>query len=130
MKITYPDHCGNSPKKALLIEIYKAIANADYDFILENLADNVKLNIIGVREAMGKEAVTSAMRELIAHGLTEIVVHDAITHGNTAAVHGSFIFGEICVDYCDVYKFNGFGKKAKIGEIKSYLINSSHHKIF
>ena len=46
MKITYPEHCGNSPKKILLINIYKAITNYDDSFILNNLSDDIILNII------------------------------------------------------------------------------------
>jgi hypothetical protein len=42
MKITYPEHCGNSPKKILLINIYKAITNYDDSFILNNLSDDYK----------------------------------------------------------------------------------------
>lgn len=85
MKILYPDFCGNSPKKILLINIYKAITNYDNIFILNNFAD---------------------------------------------AVHGSALFKDnLQIDFCDVYTFKGFGKNAKIIEIKSYLINLGNHKI-
>ena len=44
MMIVYPEHCGNSPKKILLIEIYKAITEKDDDFILEHVAEDVMLD--------------------------------------------------------------------------------------
>src|SRR5690554_2636266 len=131
MKITYPEHCGNSPKKILLIDLYKAVTTDDYDFILSNLGDEIRLNIVGDREITGKEDVVSTIREFVAKGLKEIKINDAITHGNTAAVHGVWIFNnELRLAFCDVYRFKGFGKKAKIGEITSYLINPDCHKIF
>jgi hypothetical protein len=131
MKISFPVHCGNSPKKILLIDLYKAVTTDDYDFILSNLEDKVRVNIVGDGEIRGKENVVSVLRELVAKGLKEIEINDAITHGNTAAVHGVWIFNnELRLDFCDVYRFKGFGKKAKIGEITSYLINPGHHKIF
>lgn len=92
MKITYPEHCGNSPKKILLINIYKAITNYDDSFILNNLSDDIILNIIGDREIVGKENIISTINVFIEKGLSEIKINDAITHGNTAAVHGSVFF--------------------------------------
>lgn len=131
MKITYPEHCGNSPKKFLLINLYKAVANHEDPFILENLADEIILNIIGAREVAGKQNVILTKNAFVEKGLKEIKINDAITHGNTAAVHGSFFFNDdLRIDFCDVYKFKGFGKNARIKEISSYLINSSNHKFF
>lgn len=130
MMITYPEHCGNSPKKILLINIYKAITNYDDSFILNNLSDDIILNIIGDREIVGKENIISTINVFIEKGLSEIKINDAITHGNTAAVHGSVFFKDnLQIDFCDIYKFKGFGKNAKIKEISSYLINLSNHKI-
>lgn len=130
MKISYPDNCGNSPKKILLINIYKAISNYDNIFVLNNLDDEIILNIIGDREIVGKENIITTINVFIEKGLSEIKINDAITHGNTAAVHGSAYFkDDLQIDFCDIYKFKGFSKNAKIKEINSYLINLSNHKI-
>lgn len=131
MKITYPEHCGNSPKKILLINLYKAVANHEDSFILENLADEIILNIIGARDVAGKQNVILTKNAFVEKGLKEIKINDAITHGNTAAVHGSFFFkDDLRIDFCDVYNFKGFGKNARIKQISSYLINSNNHKFF
>jgi hypothetical protein len=131
MKITYPEHCGNSPKKILLINIYKAITESDDIFILNNLDEDIILNIIGDRKIVGKGNIILTINVFIEKGLNEIRINDAITHGNTAAVHGSAFFNDnLQIDFCDVYKFNGFGKNSKIKEVNSYLINISNHKIF
>lgn len=123
MKVTYPEHCGNSPKKLLLIELHKAIAEDDKSFILDNLTDDVVLNLVGQREVTGKDSVTALFDELGAKDIQEIIVDNAITHGNTAAVHGAFQLTDGSrIDFCHVVVFRGFSKTAKIKEIKSYLI--------
>lgn len=130
MKIIYPEHCGNSPKKNLLINIYKAVTESDNGFILNNLDDDIVLNIIGVKRIVSKVNIISTIEMFVKKGINEITINDAITHGNTAAVHGSVIFKDnLQIHFCDIYRFNGFGKNAKIKEINSYLINPSNHKI-
>lgn len=130
MKIIYPEHCGNAPKKILLIDLYKAVAVQDDDFILNNLTDDSVLHIVGLREVVGKENVISAVNTLVAKGLTEIIIKDAITHGNTAAVYGSLLFkDDLRIDFCNIYVFRGYSKTAKIREIRSYMINLANHQL-
>jgi|LSQX01.3.fsa_nt_gb hypothetical protein len=130
MKIIYPEHCGNAPKKILLIDLYKAVAVQDDDFILNNLTDDAVLHIVGLREVVGKENVISAVNTLVAKGLTEIIIKDAITHGNTAAVYGSLLFkDDLRIDFCNIYVFRGYSKTAKIREIRSYMINLANHQL-
>lgn len=130
MKITYPDHCGNSPKKKLLIELYQALGEGDLQFIGENLESEVHLQIIGLQDVTGLENVLKAAEQVLDRGLAELEIHDAITHGNTAAVHGALLFRDgLRLEFCDVYRFKGFKKDAKIQEIKSYLVNPDKHSI-
>jgi hypothetical protein len=130
MKIIYPEHCENAPKKILLIDLYKAVAVQDDDFILNNLTDDAVLHIVGLREVVGKENVISAVNTLVAKGLTEIIIKDAITHGNTAAVYGSLLFkDDLRIDFCNIYVFRGYSKTAKIREIRSYMINLANHQL-
>lgn len=131
MKIVYPEHCGNAPKKGLLIELYKAITLQDYHYILEHLNDNIIFSIVGDNKVVGKEKVISSIELFIDKGLNEIHIKDVITHGYVAAVYGVFSFEDgMQLEFCDVHVFSGFGKKAKIKEITSYLINPESHKVF
>ena len=67
MKISYPDHCGNSPKKSLLIKIYEAITIHDDAFIMENLDDKIILNIVADSEISGKENIIATLKLFIEH---------------------------------------------------------------
>ena len=103
--------------------MYEAIVHGDQRFVLDNLADDVVLNIVGERQLQGKEGAAAAFYGLTQEGLEEIRLRDVITHGNTAAVHGSLMFADgVQVEFCDVYKFGSFGKNAKLKAIDSYRI--------
>jgi hypothetical protein len=129
MMIVYPEHCGNSPKKILLIEIYKAITEKDDDFILEHVAEDVMLDVVGVKKLLGKKEVLNSIKNLVDMDLSKIEVANVITHGNVAAVYGCYHFAKGNFEFCDVYVFGSFGKKAKIKEIKSFLINPDKHNV-
>ncbi|MGI6149639.1 MAG: nuclear transport factor 2 family protein [Limnochordia bacterium] len=123
MRITYPEHCGNSPKKVQLIDLHKAIINGDASFLLASLSSDVVLNVVGESVIVGRENVAAAARDVVKQDLREIRIKDVITHGNVAAVHGSLLFeGRPQVDFCDVYGFSGFGRTATIKKIDSYRI--------
>ena len=46
MKLTYPESCGNSPKKQNVIDLHKYLVNYDYELILSHLDENVEVDII------------------------------------------------------------------------------------
>lgn len=50
-------------------------------------------------------------------------IHHIITHGNVASLNGKLtLTNGDKLEFCHVYRFSGFGKKAKIKEITSYII--------
>jgi len=122
VKFTHPENCGNAPKKLLLIQLYKAIAFADAQFLLESLEEAVVLEIVGDRTVKGKDDVISEIKGFADRDLTGVHIGDVLTHGNVAAAYGTLSFRDFSVEFCDVYKFGRFGPKAKITEIRSYRI--------
>ncbi|HEU5138658.1 MAG TPA: hypothetical protein VFT51_01700 [Bacillales bacterium] len=56
---------------------------------------------------------------------TESELHNIITHGRVGSVNGALIFkNQKRLAFCDVYQFTSAGKKAKIKEITSYVIET------
>jgi len=52
----------------------------------------------------------------------ELLLDTIVTHGDEAAADGVIKFAKIAVAFCDVYKFTGHDKDAKIKELTSYGI--------
>lgn len=117
------ENCGNSPKKLLLRDLSIAFAKNEIDFWLEWMQDEVVWDIIGDRLIQGKENVEKALKEMKDSTVQELRIHNIITHGNTASLNGMLVRKEKeNIAFCDVYHFAGFGKKAKIKKITSYVI--------
>jgi hypothetical protein len=57
--------------------------------------------------------------------VAEVRIDNIITHGDTGVVNGWAKMKEgNAYAFCDVYKFNGHSKGAKIREITSYIIET------
>lgn len=72
----------------------------------------------------GHEALIAALRA--GPEATALTLHTVITHGDTAAVDGVIMLenGESYA-FCDVYRFRGASKTAKVKEITSYVIKKA-----
>ena len=81
VRITYPEHCGNSPKKVQLIDLHKAIINGDASFLLASLSSDVVLNVVGESVIVGRENDAAAARDVVSRIWREIRIKDAITPG-------------------------------------------------
>lgn|SRR5690554_2593717 len=125
VKISYPKDCGNAPKKIILVNFYIAFANNDDKYIYDNTSNKLTWEIIGQRVVDDRGEVFSTLGEYRRKGIKEIQIRNVITHGNVCAVNGSISFiDESRFDFCDVFKFDGFGKKAKVKEVSSYVIRT------
>ncbi len=125
VRISYPEDCGNAPKKKILAGFYIALANEDDKYIFENTSDNLLWEIVGNETIDEKNKMFNRLRLCRTKGIKEIKIMNVITHGNVCAVNGEISFiDESCVAFCDVFKFNGFGRNAKVKEIYSYIIGN------
>lgn len=122
-KVICAEDCGNAPKKALLRDFHVAFAEYDESFILESVADDIQWRVIGDVEVQGKEELIRMLEQMQEEETAELIIDNIITHGNTASVNGSakMANGEAYA-FCDVYRFSGYGKNAKIKEMTSYVI--------
>lgn len=126
LKIICAEDCGNAPKKNLLKELSIAFAKNDIGFISEVMSDHVCWDIIGYKVIQGKNNVVETLEQMKDRKVTEIQIRNIITHGRTAAVNGTLKSADMKeIAFCDVYLFTGAGKKSKIKEITSYVIETS-----
>lgn len=115
--------CGNAPKKQLLKEFTIATLQNNEDFCLEWLRDDIVWDIIGYQRLEGKNEWLAGFKQTNLQEVRELQIHNIITHGNVASLNGTIIFDDgHMIAFCDVYSFSGFGKKAKIKKVTSYVI--------
>ncbi|MEK4511380.1 nuclear transport factor 2 family protein [Paenibacillus anaericanus] len=125
IQIICAEDCGNAPKKQLLKDFNIAFARNDIGFILENITDNVKWNLIGDKVIQGRSNFAEELKQMNNIGAIELEITNILTHGNTGAAHGILRFENLSYAFCDVYIFSSSAKNAKIKEITSYNIEVS-----
>lgn len=87
----------------------------------ENLADGAVWTVVGQNRVEGIPAIVEQAAGDRSEKPAELLIHNIITHGNTASLNASVVRQDGSrLEYCDVFRFSGFGKKAKIKEITSY----------
>lgn len=123
MKIVCAEDCGNAPKKLLLRNLIIDHWSNDGRMMVDSLADEAVWSVAGGPRNAGKEAILGHLARGRDGEPTELHIHDIITHGNTASANLTVTMQDGSrVEYCDVYRFGGFGSRAKIKEITSYVI--------
>lgn len=121
IQITYPEDCGNAPKKNIILNLYKAYAKGDNKFYVDNLANNATCNIIGKTIISGKDNIILKINNF--KNVIEIIIKNIITHGKIGASHGLIkLSNNTQLAFCDIFVFSSSSKKAKIKEITSYII--------
>ncbi|HLS89253.1 MAG TPA: nuclear transport factor 2 family protein [Sphingobacteriaceae bacterium] len=126
MKVLCAEDCGNAPKKALLRDVTIDYWGGDGQLMLENLADGAVWTVVGQAPAEGIQAIVEHRAGDRSDKPVELQIHNIITHGNVASLNATVLRQDGSrLEYCDVFRFSGFGKKAKIKEITSYRIFSN-----
>ena len=125
VKITVPNDCGNAPKKIILRDFNISLIIKDYSTLLEKTADDITWIIIGDEIIEGKRDFIKKVDELYEDKITELLIHDIITHGYVASVHGKLIGPNESFHFCHIFKFTGASKTAKIKKITSYIISET-----
>lgn len=121
----YPPDCGNAPKKILLRDFTIAWAKKEQSSVFNLIAEHIMWNIAGHKTIHGKSEFEKQWNELNNDDVAHLKIHHIITHGNVASVNGITVLRDgRKIAFCHVYQFSGFGKKAKIKEITSYLIET------
>jgi hypothetical protein len=120
MKIEIPVDCGNSPRKNFIKEFNLAFAKGDIDFILEHVDDEIVWEMVGETTLLGKDSISSFLREVTKEKTDSLKIQSIITHGRDASSNGTItsINGKT-VAFCDVYKFKNL-KNNILKKIQSY----------
>lgn len=118
-----PADCGNAPKKRVLRDFTVALVERDEEAVLAAVSDDVEWDLVGRRIVHGKVDFTDAVAAALGGEVATLHLDAILTHGNEGAVSSRILFrGSGQLRCCDVYKFSGFGKTAKIKRITSYWI--------
>lgn len=124
IEVTSKENCGHSPKKKLLLDLFRMIAEDQLDRIGEHVTENICWKIVGCHSLQGKKEVIDRVIELKKLDITEIKILNIITHGNVAAVNGVINKKtDTLYEFCNVYTFKSAGKHI-IKDIVSYVIKT------
>lgn len=121
MKVLSPKDCGNSPKKLLIHNQIIASAKKDIYTLETVFADDITWTNAGSNTICGKKDVLETFKSNFNRDITELEIHNIITHGNSAAANGSLKTVNSDYSFCHIYRFVSAGKNV-INEITSYLI--------
>lgn len=123
VKVICDVNCNNAPKKALLKDLMIALVNDDVATFLDWLHDDITWEIVGDRIFESKNVIEEEFQKINDLNIEILNIHHIITHGNVASLNGFIqLADKKTIHFCNVYQFGGFGKKAKIKEITSYII--------
>ncbi len=122
LSIHVTEDCGNAPRKIVIRDFNIAYARSDYDYVLEQLTDDVVWQMVGDRTIRGKQDVALMLQQTTDFAPSALHLTNIITHGRTAAANGILTLADSSLSFCDVYIFNSAGKQGKIKEITSYVI--------
>lgn len=121
-KITVHADLGPSPRKQFLQGWHVATAEGNMAFLAENVTDDITLQRVGTTTAQGKPAVLEAIKARAREPLTELIIHEIITHGREAAVNGELRYENGAVDaFCEIYVFKNT-KANTLKAITAYVI--------
>lgn len=123
MKTIAPAHCGNSPKKKLVLELTQAFASYALEQVSPHLAEDIVWALVGDSPISGKENFLAALLQMSENKAAELTVHQILTHGKEAAVHGEMLMNDgETYGFADFYEFTST-KSEKVKAIVSYVIS-------
>ena len=123
MEILAHPYCGNSPKMKLIQELTILFASYQIEKVTEHLAEDVKWTLVGDQPIEGKEHFAAALREMSGTKTSKLTIHQILTHGKEAAVHGEMVMEDGKVySFADFYEFKSAGSN-KVKAIVSYVIS-------
>jgi hypothetical protein len=122
-KIIVSEDCGNSPKNIFLEKLTAAFAKRDIKYILGNVTDDIRWNIVGDTLIESKDNLAEALERMKNEQVAELTIRHITTHGKVGAVDGTLVLEDGKTRaFCDVYEFNG-AKATAVKEITSYVID-------
>ncbi|MCI0554469.1 MAG: nuclear transport factor 2 family protein [Anaerolineae bacterium] len=110
------------PKNIFLQELTIAFAKRDSKFILSNVTDDIRWNILGDKVVRGKVDFAEALEQMKNEKAVQLTVYHVATHGKAGAVNGTTkLKNGKTHAFCDVYEFSN-SKGTTVKKITSYII--------
>ena len=117
-----PD-CGNALKRALLRDYAVALAERNLADMLAVVAEDTEWGVVG-RWRTRKDGFESTIDRLLGGEVVSLTLHSVLTHGDDGCVTGVMeMTGGRAIRFCDVYKFTGHSKTAKLKTITSFVVD-------
>ena len=113
-----------SANKKLIIRLNEAFSKGDTEFILNNLTDDIRWNIVGMPSINGKKDFLKAMQMMELESFPDITINNVIAEGNYVVVESSGSANTKTgkpynPSYCDIYRV----KDGKIQELTTYIVD-------
>jgi hypothetical protein len=121
-RVITSEDCGNSPKNIFVQDLTIALTKRDSKFILGNVTDDIRWNIVGDKLIKGKDSFAKALEKIKSDKAVQLTVHHVATHGKAGAVNGTTKMKDGKTRaFCDVYEFSN-SKGNTVKEITTYII--------
>ncbi len=121
----YKPRLRNSPKNLFLQKVTIAFATGDVQTVLNAVADDIALEIVGEGTVQGKSELTKTLKHLTSKAATELTIKHVVSHGKAGAVNGLLERKSgRQLSFCNVYEFTG-AKGDCVKKITSYRIEAA-----
>jgi hypothetical protein len=121
-RVITSEDCGNSPKNIFVQDLTIALAKRDSKFLLDNVTDDIRWNLVGDKLIEGKDSFARTLEKMKGDKAVQLTVHHVATHGKAGAVNGTTKMKDGKTRaFCDVYEFSN-SKGNSVKEITSYII--------
>ncbi len=122
MKVNISPENENSTKKKWIKEMTILFVSYQIAELSHYFADDIVWTLVGDKPIEGKENFTEALSQMSGDKATELNIHDIISHGKKAAIHGEMKMSDgTSYGFSDFYEFTNMGASL-VQSITSYII--------
>jgi len=124
MKFSFPQDCGNSPKRELIKNICLAVVNNDMAKFYSHLADDIIWEFVENVRLSGKQEVKDFFEKNRTGQVEGMVLDYILTHGKQGSAGGKIILSDYSIHFADFYEFAS-AKSTQIKKIKSFVLRDT-----
>jgi len=115
--------------KELVKKMNEAFSKGNTEFIVQNITEDIRWNIVGMPVIKGKTDFLKAMKIMELESLPDTEIKNIIAEGNYVVVESSAGLNSKSgrpyrPSYCDVYKI----KNGKVEELTTYVVDITKHE--
>ena len=122
MKIRSKDYV-NEPRKEFIKNLTILFASYEIDQVKHYFTEDIIWHLVGDIPIKGKENFTSQLNEMRSNRAVQLTIHQIITDGNNAAIHGEMkMANNNQFGFSDFYVFSETSSQL-VKSITSYVVN-------